>query len=68
MKKNLLPHILIISFVFLLEPIAHVASYAGEIVFHKEEVRKNPDDALAHFGLGLAYFLLNDRGLALEQY
>ena len=55
MRKYLLLHILIISFVFLLEPIAHVASYAGEIVFHKEEVRKNPDDASAHLNLGVAY-------------
>jgi len=36
--------------------------------FYKEEVRKNPDDALAHFGLGIAYELLNDRDSALEQY
>jgi|TARA_B100000315_G_scaffold90288_1_gene82986 hypothetical protein len=47
MKKHLLPHILIVSFVFLLAPTAHVVSYAGEIEFYKEEVRKNPDDALA---------------------
>ena len=31
----------------LLAPTAHVVSYAGEIEFYKEEVRKNPDDALA---------------------
>ena len=54
MKKYLL-HILIISFVFLLAPTAHVATYAGEIEDAKEEVRKNPDDALAHFFLGVAY-------------
>ena len=32
---------------FLLAPTVHVVSYAGEIEFYKEEVRKNPDDALA---------------------
>ena len=31
MKKHLLPHILIISFVLLLVPTVQVASYAGEI-------------------------------------
>ena len=54
-----LPHILIISFVFLLAPTAHVASYAGwiedDIEDAKKEVRKNPDDAVAHFNLGKAY-------------
>ena len=34
----------------------------------KEEVRKNPDDAEAHYNLGVAYLSLNDRGSALEQY
>ena len=52
MRKYLL-HILIISVVFLLASTAQVASYAGEMEFYKEEVRKNPDDALAHFALGI---------------
>ncbi len=55
MKKHLLPHVLIISFVFLLAPTAQVASYAGKIEAAKEEARKNPDDADAHYNLGLAY-------------
>ena len=46
MRKFIL-HILIISFIFLLAPTVHVASYAGAIEDAKEEVRKNPDDALA---------------------
>ncbi len=54
MRKYLL-HILIISFVFLLAPTAQVASHAGELEDAKEEVRKNPDDAMAHFKLGVAY-------------
>jgi hypothetical protein len=67
MRKYLL-HILIISFVFILAP---TASYAGEdetwwIKSCKEEVRKNPDDAKAHYSLGLTYFLLMDRGLCLR--
>ena len=45
-----------------------VASYAGKIETAKEEVRENPDDANAHYNLGLAYFSLNDRDSALEQY
>jgi hypothetical protein len=28
----------------------------------------NPDDANAHYGLGSVYFLLDDRGAALEEY
>ena len=54
MRKYLL-HVLIISFVFLLAPTAQVVSYAGAIEDAKEEVRKNPDDAMAHFKLGVAY-------------
>ena len=54
MRKYLL-HVLIISFVFLLAPTAQVVSYAGELEDAKEEVRKNPDDALAHYHLGQAY-------------
>ena len=45
-----------------------VASYAGKIETAKEEVRENPDDANAHYNLGIAYELLNDRDSALEQY
>ena len=55
MRKYLL-HVLIISFVFLLAPTAQVASHAGELEDAKEEVRKNPDDADAHYNLGLAYY------------
>jgi len=53
--RKYLPHILIISFIFLLAPTAHVASYAGAIEDAKEEVRNNPDDAKAHYNLGNAY-------------
>ncbi len=68
MRKSALLHVLIISFVFLLTPTVQAASYAGEIETYKQEVEKNPDDAEAHFNLGVAYLLLNDRGSALEQY
>ena len=54
MRKYLL-HVLIISFVFLLAHTAQVATYAGELEDAKEEVRNNPDYAVAHFNLGLAY-------------
>ncbi len=56
MRKYLL-HVLIISFVFLLAPTAHVASYAGSLEDAKEEVRNNPDDASTHYNLGGAYIL-----------
>jgi len=67
MRKYLL-HILIISFVFLLAPTAQIASHAGELEDAKEEVRNNPDDADAHYNLGLTYIILKDRGFAMEQY
>jgi len=58
MRKYLL-HVLIISFVFLLTPACDVAKTVEEIEIEledaKEEVRKNPDDALAHYHLGQAY-------------
>ena len=67
MRKYLL-HVLIISFVFLLAPTAHVATYAGELEDAKEEVRNNPDDADAHFYLGLAYGELGKHKEAIEAY
>ena len=65
MRKYLL-HVLIILFVFLLAPTAQVASYAGEIETWKEEVRMNPDDAYAHFGLGYAYVISGKWKEAIE--
>ena len=67
MRKYLL-HVLIISFVFLLAPTAHVALYAGEIEDAKEEVRKYPDDAKAHFLLGYAYGELGKYKEAIESF
>ncbi len=68
MKKHLLPHILIILFVFLLAPTALVTSHAGELEDAREEVRNNPDDALAHFNLGVAYENLGMYKEAIEPY
>ena len=65
MRKYLL-HVLIISFVFLLAPTAHVVSYAGAIEDAKEEVRNNPDDARAHYNLACCYSLLGNVNKALE--
>ena len=39
-----------------------------EIETYKQEVEKNPDDTEAHYNLGVAYVLSNDRNSALEQY
>ena len=39
----------------LLTPTVPAASYAGEIEDAKEEVRNNPDDAKAHYNLGVVY-------------
>ncbi len=67
MRKYLL-HILIISFLFLLASTAQVATYAGEIEDAKEEVRNNPDDAVAHYNLGLAYRESGKNKEAIESY
>ena len=66
--RKYIPHILIISFVFLLAPTAQVASYAGELEDAKEKVRKNPDDAGAHNDLGCVYASLSKHKLAIESY
>ena len=34
----------------------------------KQAIKINPDFADAHYNLGAAYLLLNDRGSALKQY
>ena len=39
-----------------------------EIKACKQAIRINPDDADAHFDLGVAYHFSNDRGSAMEQY
>jgi tetratricopeptide (TPR) repeat protein len=42
--------------------------YKEAIEAYGQAVRIGPNIALAHFGLGLAYVSLNNRGSALEQY
>ncbi len=67
MRKYLL-HVLIISFVFLLTPIVPAASDMGEIETYKQEVEKNPDDAEAHYNLGVAYYKSGKHKKAIESY
>jgi cytochrome c-type biogenesis protein CcmH/NrfG len=80
MRKYLL-HVLIISFVFLLAPTAQIASSAETYEEYskrmdeeravenaKEEVRKNPDDARAHYFLGNAYSNSGKYQKAIKSY
>jgi len=71
MRKYLL-HVLIISFVFLLAPTAHVATYAGEledaIESFKQVIEIDPDNAVVHYGLGLAYYESGKYKEAIESY
>ncbi|MDP6772192.1 MAG: tetratricopeptide repeat protein [Anaerolineales bacterium] len=70
MKKYLL-HVLIISFVFVLAPTAHVATYAGEdelIENGREWVHAFPDDYMAHFSLGGAYHAAGRYNEAIPSY
>ena len=39
-----------------------------EIESYKQAIRLDPDYADAHYNLGYAYILLNDKESALEQY
>ena len=66
--RKYIPHILIISFVFILAPTAHVALHAGELEDAKEEVRRNPDDAEALLKLGNAYFKSGMDKEAIKSY
>lgn len=68
MRKYLL-HVLIVSFVFLLAPTVHVAAFADKwLEEKKEKVRKNPDDAKAHYNLGNAYGKSGKYKEAIEAY
>jgi tetratricopeptide (TPR) repeat protein len=42
--------------------------YKEEIESCKQAIRLDPDNAEAHFNLGIAYLCLEDNGSALEQY
>ena len=56
MRKYLLLHVLIISFVFFLIPTIQEASdVEEEIEAYKQVIKINPDYAEAHFNLGAAY-------------
>ncbi len=56
MRKYLLLHVLIISFVFFLTPtIQAVSDVEEEIEDCKQAIRINPDYAEAHYNLGAAY-------------
>jgi tetratricopeptide (TPR) repeat protein len=42
--------------------------YKEAIEAYKQAIRTNPDDADAHYNLGLTYAFLNDGDSALEHY
>ena len=67
MRKYLL-HVIIISFVFFITPTILAASdIERKIEELKQAIRINPDHINAHYNLGLAYNLSNDKDSALEQ-
>lgn len=68
MRKYLL-HVIIISFVFILTPTIQAASYLEEqIEAYKQAISIDPDDANAHYGLGVAYFNSGMDKEAIESY
>ncbi len=67
--RKYIPYILIISFIFLLVPTAHVVSYARDwVVYYEHRVAKNPDDAEANFLLGEAYYNARKYTKAVQSY
>ena len=69
MRKYLILHILIISFVFFLTPTIQEASGVEEnIDAFKQAIRINPDDAEAHYNLGIAYDESIMYGKAIDAY
>ncbi len=69
MRKYLIPHVLIMSFVFFLIPSIPVASEVEEkIKAYKQAIKINPDDEVAHSNLGLAYDKLGMYKEAIEAY
>ena len=42
--------------------------YEGAKKAFQETIRLEPDYVYAHYGLGIAYLVLGDRGMALEEY
>ena len=61
----LLAPLLVALFVVVSSP---VISWAGEVEDLKEDVRKYPNDALAHYNLGLAYYDLGQYKEAVASY
>jgi tetratricopeptide (TPR) repeat protein len=45
-----------------------IESFKQAVVAYKQIIRIDPDDADAHFHLGIIYCGLDDRGSAIEQY
>ena len=67
--RKYLPHILIISFVFLLAPSGcNISKFNLKIDKLQSEVRKNPDDAEVHYNLGYAYGESGRYQEAIESY
>ena len=67
--RKYLPHILIISFVFLLAPSGcNISKFNLKIDKLQSEVRKNPDYAKAHYKLGNAYYNTGKFQEAIKSY
>ncbi len=68
MRKYLILHFLIISFVFFLTLTIQASDVDKEIESYKQAIRIDPDNAIFHYYLGIVYVFLNDKGSAIEQY
>ena len=68
MRKYLL-YILIISFVCTLASILNAASVVEKVIeTYEQAVKRNPDDAKAHFNLGVTYETFGKYKEAIEAY
>ena len=67
--RKYLPHILIISFVFILAPyVGSATAHVASVEYYEREVGKDPDDAEANFHLGEAYHQLGKYKKAIKYY
>ena len=61
--------LLVVCFMAIGLPFVHAQEKpTSSVEYWKEQIRANPDDVVAHYNLGVAYFMLGDKEAALDEY